>query len=74
MKKEVLTDTSYFLTAQDVAQIIHRSPNHAYKLIDMLNKELAAKGYITIRARIPRAYFMQRCGVMTGGGDGTEGK
>ena len=61
-----MKEDSTFLTAADVAQIIHRSENYSYKLIDSLNRELAQKGYITIRARIPRRYFFERVGVTIG--------
>ena len=50
-----------YLTPKDVSQITHRSENYAYRLIAILNKELEAQGYLTVRARIPRRYFEMRC-------------
>ena len=50
-----------FYTAEDIAGILGRSENYAYKLIRDLNKELADQGYIVVRARIPRKYFEARC-------------
>lgn len=58
-----------FYTAADVARIIHRSENHAYKLIAELNKELSSQGYLTVRARIPKAYFEKRLLGFSAGGD-----
>ena len=55
-----------FYTAEDIARIIGRSENYAYKLIRQLNDELASQGYIVVRARIPRKYFEAR---VFGGGD-----
>ena len=55
-----------FYTAEDIARIIGRSENYAYKLIRQLNDELASQGYIVVRARIPRKYFEARA---FGGGD-----
>ena len=66
---EDMKETNYtrtFLTAEDISEIIHRSPNYCYKLIAELNKELEKQGFIVIRARIPRKYFEQRCGVTIG--------
>lgn len=58
-----------FLTAADVARIIHRSENYSYRLIAQMNQELAAQGYLTVRARIPRAYFERRFLGFSAGGD-----
>lgn len=50
-----------FYEAKDIAEILGRSENYAYKLIRDLNKELADQGYITVRARVPVKYFETRC-------------
>ena len=49
-----------FLRVEKVAEILGVSKSHAYKLIREMNKELAAKGYITISGRISKQYFNER--------------
>ena len=49
-----------FLTAPEVAQLLHISTSHAYKVIHRLNQELKAQGYLTIAGRISRDYLLQR--------------
>ena len=49
-----------FYSAEDLALILNRSENFCYRLIRELNAELKEKGFITIRARIPRKYFERR--------------
>lgn len=36
------------------------SEAYAYKLIRKLNKELNAKGFLTIRGKVPEKYFLER--------------
>ena len=49
-----------FLTVTEVAQLLHISRSHAYKVIHRLNQELKAQGMITIAGRISRSYLMER--------------
>ena len=36
------------------------SESHAYKIMRKLNRELEAKGYITVAGRVNRQYFNER--------------
>lgn len=49
-----------FMRVEEVAQVLEISKSHAYKIVQQLNKELNAKGYLTIAGRINRAYFQER--------------
>lgn len=52
------------ITAQEVRDIYGCGLSKAYEIIQQLNRELAAKGKITIRGRVPRRYFEERVGLM----------
>ena len=52
-----------FLTADDVVEIMGIAKPTAYQLIRELNKELKAKGYITIQGKVSTQYFFERCGL-----------
>jgi Mn-dependent DtxR family transcriptional regulator len=52
-------EKSYY-TAEEVAEIIGVKKPTAYKKIQALNKELQAKGYITVAGKINRKYFNER--------------
>ena len=49
-----------FLTVTEVAQLLHISKSHAYKVIHRLNQELKAQGVITIAGRISQSYLLER--------------
>ena len=49
-----------FLTVTEVAQLLHISRSHAYKVIHRLNQELKARGVLTIAGRINRNYLLER--------------
>ena len=49
-----------FLTAQDVMKILGVSLSYSYKLIRRLNAELEADGFMTIKGRVSKQYFMKR--------------
>ena len=49
-----------FLTVTEVAQLLHISRSHAYKVIHRLNQELKAQGVLTIAGRISRGYLLER--------------
>ena len=51
---------SIYLKANDVAALLDIGKPHAYKIMQMLNEELKAKGYITIAGRVPRRYLLER--------------
>ena len=50
-----------FITAAELAEMLHVSQGHAYKVIHQLNEELQEKGYLTFAGRIPRKYLAERC-------------
>ncbi|MCM1009060.1 MAG: helix-turn-helix domain-containing protein [Ruminococcus flavefaciens] len=51
------------LTASEVAEILKVSTSCAYKKIQQLNNELAAKGFETTHGRVSRKYFCERFGL-----------
>ena len=51
------------ITAAEVAEIMDCSERHGYKLIQEMNGELKAKGYIIRAGRVPRKYFFERVGL-----------
>ncbi|GLB27247.1 hypothetical protein LXJ15735_34880 [Lacrimispora xylanolytica] len=51
------------ITAAEVAEIMDCSERHGYKLLQEMNGELKAKGYITRAGRVPRKYFYERTGL-----------
>ena len=60
-RKEILLMTDkYFMRVEDVARELDVSKSYAYKIVQKLNKELEAKGYITISGRVNRQYFLER--------------
>lgn len=42
------------------------SRRKAYEILNRLNSELKAKGYITIAGRVSRSYFEQKCRIGVG--------
>ena len=60
-RKEILLMTdNNFMRVEDVARELDVSKSYAYKIVQKLNKELEAKGYITISGRVNRQYFLER--------------
>jgi len=49
-----------FMRVEEVAQELGVSVSYAYKVIQKLNAEMRAKGYLTISGRINKRYFMER--------------
>jgi len=49
-----------FIKAEEIAKELGISKPYAYKLIQKMNTELKAKGYITISGRISRQYFNEK--------------
>lgn len=54
-------------TAQDLMEILGVSESLAYKYIRVMNEELAAKGFLTVRGKIPVAYVQERFFGVQGG-------
>ena len=60
-RKEILLMTDKnFMRVEDVARELDVSKSYAYEIVQKLNKELEAKGYITISGRVNRQYFLER--------------
>ena len=49
-----------FMKVEDVAAELGVSRSFAYKVIQELNKELKAKGYLTVAGRVNRKYFEEK--------------
>lgn len=46
--------------AKDLAELLDISESLAYRYIRQMNKELAQKGFIICRGKIPKAYVEER--------------
>lgn len=51
------------LAKEDVMDICDVEQGKAYELIRDLNKEMEAKGFLTVRGKVNRAYLFQRLGI-----------
>lgn len=49
-----------FMNVQDVADELGISKSYAYKIVQQLNEELKAQGFITISGRVNKQYFLER--------------
>ena len=49
-----------FMRVDDVARELGISKSYAYKIVQKLNAELKAKGYLTIAGRVSRQYFLEK--------------
>ena len=49
-----------FIRADEIAKELGVSKAYAYKLMQMLNDELKAKGYMTISGRVSRKFFEEK--------------
>ncbi len=49
-----------FMRVDEVARELGVSKSFAYKIVQKLNLELKAKGYLTISGRINRKYFLEK--------------
>lgn len=49
-----------FMKVQDVADELGISKSYAYKIVQQLNDELKAQGFITISGRVNKQYFLER--------------
>lgn len=55
-----MEEETILLRVDDVQKALQISEQKAYDVIRTLNEELNAKGYITIRGRVNKEYFMKR--------------
>lgn len=49
-----------FMKVQDVTDELGISKSYAYKIVQQLNEELKAQGFITISGRVNKQYFLER--------------
>ena len=49
-----------FLDSKEVAKLLDVSQQQAYKIIREMNKALGDKGFLTLRGRINKQYFMEQ--------------
>lgn len=52
--------SSVFIRANEVAAELGVSMPYAYKLIQKMNNELKAKGFLTVSGRVSRQYYHER--------------
>lgn len=52
-----------FLTALEIAKVLHCSIARGYRTVRELNEELEQKGYKTVRGRTNRFFFERRFGL-----------
>ena len=55
-----MKSSAWFMNVKEVASYLGVSESMAYKIIQKLNKELKAKGYITIAGKVNRAFFEEK--------------
>lgn len=61
--KRTTREPSKMVRVDEAMEILSVSKSTAYHTIQKFNNELRAKGYEVPRGRVPRSYFMQRCGL-----------
>lgn len=49
-----------FLDSKEVARLLNVAQQQAYKIIREMNKALGDKGFLTLRGRINKQYFMEQ--------------
>ncbi|NCC06453.1 MAG: DNA-binding protein [Clostridia bacterium] len=49
-----------FMRVEDVADELGISKSYAYKIVQKLNAELKAQGFLTISGRINKQYFLEK--------------
>ncbi|MDO4764713.1 MAG: transcriptional regulator [Eubacteriales bacterium] len=55
-----MDDNKKFYAVTDIMQVLNIKEAKAYQIIRTLNKELKAKGKITVQGRVSRKYFEER--------------
>ena len=53
-------ENNNFMRVEDVAKELGVSKSYAYKIVQKLNADLRAKGFLTISGRINRKYFLEK--------------
>ena len=49
-----------FMRVEEVAEELGISKSYAYKIVQNLNAELKAQGFLTISGRINKQYFLEK--------------
>ena len=49
-----------FMRVEEVAEELGVSKSYAYNIVQQLNAELKAKGYLTISGRVNRRFFLEK--------------
>ena len=52
-----------YINASQLMEIVPIGRTKAYEIIRDINKELKAKGYITIRGKAPRRYTLEKLAI-----------
>lgn len=55
-----MAEQQSFMRVEEVAKELGVSKSYAYKIVQKLNAELRAKGYLTNSGRINRKYFLEK--------------
>jgi len=58
--KENTMENKVYYSASDIAKMLGCSISHAYKLVRIMNKQLAADGYLVLAGKVPIRYFEER--------------
>lgn len=53
-------NNTLFVTAGEIAEELGISKPFAYKLVQQMNEELEAKGFLTIAGRVSRKYYEEK--------------
>lgn len=53
----------YFLTADDICEILGIGKQKAYKIIREINNELKAQGYMIVQGRVNKKRFFEKVGI-----------
>ena len=59
-RRNVPMEKRSFMRVDEVAAELGVSKSYAYKIVQRLNAELKAKGYLTIPGRVNRQYFIEK--------------
>lgn len=59
-KEKTKMNKQLMISADEVAETLGVSISYAYKVVRLLNKELEAKGFITVAGRVSRRYFEEK--------------
>ena len=59
-------DRSVFMDMQEVKEVMGLSERGAYRLIQKLNEDMQAAGFLAVRGRVNRRYFEDRLYLQNG--------